>query len=399
MKILIFSPIFPFPPDSGARIRIFNMIKILSKNHGIVLLTQADPEKDITSELEKYCQEVEAVHVSSVKGFKNLFARIKSLISSCPHITSREIQSSIKKILKKHNFDLVQFERLYLGPYHSLFGKLPTILDEFDVDSIVYKRKLIYESNPLKKFRIFIQWMRTAGYEKRMIPQFKKVIVASERDMEILQDISSDINVSVVSNGVDLEYFKPEDYRIESNSLFFTGLMSYAPNVDAMLYFYEETFPLIRKKIPDIRLYIMGANPPEAIRNLSKIENIIVTDYMGDMRPLVNKCKICIVPIRIGGGTRLKILEAMAMRKPVISTSVGAEGLDISPSENIIIADDPQDFANKTVELLRDSELRKRIIQGGRRLVESKYTWEASVQKLEALYEELIENNIRVAQK
>jgi len=276
---------------------------------------------------------------------------------------------------------------------------LPTILDEFDVDSIVYKRKLIYESNPLKKFRIFIQWMRTAGYEKRIIPLFKKVIVASERDKEVLQDTSSDINVSVVSNGVDLEYFKPRDCQVESYSLFFTGLMSYAPNVDAMLYFCEKIFPLIRRRILKIQLYIIGADPPGAIRNLSKIGNIIVTDYMGDVRPLVNMCKICIVPIRIGGGTRLKILEAMAMKKPVVSTSVGAEGLETSHGENIIIADNPQDFANKTVDLLRDLKLRKKIIQGGRRLVESKYSWEACIQKLETVYKELSENNMRVTLK
>lgn len=395
MKILIFSLIFPLPPDSGARIRIFNIIKKLSQDHDLVLLAPADPEKDPVSELKKYCQEVETVHLSSGMNLKGAVDRLKSFVLQIPFIPSRELKRSIGELLKKYSFDLIQIEKLHLAPYLPLFSHLPTVLDEFDIDSISYKRKLVCERNPLKKIRLFIQWLRVKEYERRVIPRFKKVVVVSEKDKELLLSASPQINASVVPNGVDLEYFKPEDGLEEPNTLFFTGLMVYPPNVDAMLQFCKKTLPLIREKIPDIQLYIIGGNPPQEIRSLSRIRNIFVTGYMDDVRSVLNKCQVCIVPLRIAAGTRLKILEAMAMRKPVVSTTIGAEGLEVSPGENIIIADTPEDFAKKTVDVLKNSALRERLILGGRRLVESRYSWEACLQKLEAVYKELNQDKIR----
>jgi len=395
MKILIISLIFPLPPDSGARIRIFNIIKKLSQNHDLVLLVPADSKKDSVSELKKYCQEVETVHLSSRMHLKSAVDRLKSLVLQIPFIPSMELKRSIVELLKKHSFDLIQIEKLHLAPYLPFFSHLPAVLDEFDIDSISYKRKLLCERNPLKKIRLFIQWLRVKGYERRVIPRFKRVVVVSEKDKEILLSASPQINVSVVPNGVDLEYFKPEDGLEEPNTLFFTGLMGYPPNVDAMLHFCKKTLPFIREKIPDIQLYIIGGNPPQEIRSLSRTKNIFVTGYIDDVRSVVNKCKVCIVPLRIAAGTRLKILEAMAMRKPVISTTIGAEGLEVSPDENIIIADTPEDFAKKTVDVLKNSDLKERLILGGRRLVETRYSWEVCLQKMEAVYKELSQDKIR----
>ncbi|GAG17703.1 unnamed protein product, partial [marine sediment metagenome] len=229
--------------------------------------------------------------------------------------------------------------------------------------------------------------------EKKMCRKFDRCLTVSENDKaELMQVCDEKASFSVIPNGVDVEYYTPrfsqEGYCTD---LIHHGTMSGYMNVDGIIYFYEKIFPRIRREIPDVKLTIAGANPDKKLLNLANIDkNVVVTGAVDDMRPYVAGSKVVIVPLRIGGGTRLKIPEAMAMGKSVISTSVGCEGLEVTPDKDIIIADDPKEFANHTVELLKDEGLRLKIGLNGRKLAETRYDWKMIVEELYSVHQEVV---------
>jgi glycosyltransferase involved in cell wall biosynthesis len=195
----------------------------------------------------------------------------------------------------------------------------------------------------------------------------------------------------VIPTGVDLEYFRPEPGNEQPYTLVFTGAMDWLANQDAICYFVDEILPLVREQVPETDLWVVGRNPSERVRSLAEKKNgITVTGEVEDVRPYVRDAAVYIVPLRVGGGTRLKIFEAMAMGKAVVSTSIGAEGLPVRDGENILLADERQDFAQKIVNLLRDPATRNRLGQAGRRLVESEYSWRAVAGRFDSMLQRVV---------
>jgi glycosyltransferase involved in cell wall biosynthesis len=221
--------------------------------------------------------------------------------------------------------------------------------------------------------------------------KYDGITTTSIRDKEVIKKYVSGMKIEVIPNGVDTSYFKPAPTNSIEKALVFTGTMDYYPNVDGMAFFIREILPIILKEEPDLKLYIVGKNPPSQMKKFEN-SNIVITGFVNDIRPFVQRAAVYVVPLRVGGGTRLKILEAMAMEKPVVSTPIGCEGLEVEDEKNILIASDPHSFASYVLKLLRDATLRMRLGREGRQLVESKYDWLSISEKLESFYDRLFES-------
>jgi len=215
------------------------------------------------------------------------------------------------------------------------------------------------------------------------------LLVTSARDKEILNAEVPQVPKFVIPNGVDMMYFRPSHLVPEPASLVFTGLMSYIPNHDGMLYFLDKIFPLVLREVPHARVYIVGGQPRRKLVKRAS-HNVVVTGYVEDVRPYVWRSSVFVVPLRMGGGTRLKIFEAMAMKKPVVTTSIGCEGIDVRNGESALIADEPQAFAQAIVQLIQSADLRQRLIENGYELVKSEYEWSVIGQRVGEVYQSLL---------
>ena len=295
----------------------------------------------------------------------------------------------LKTLLENRRFDVLHFEMLHTGQYLLQISKKQIakgILDQQNIDSCIWQRLITTERNLFKKLLYHWQYKAFFRFENRMCPTFDKCLCVSKEDGDRLASICPDANIEVVPNGVDVDYFSPTDTEENESNIVFVGSMDWQPNEDAVLYFCESIFPLIKPEIPDVKFFIVGSKPTDRVLKLGSMEGVVVTGLVDDVRTYVAESAVYIVPLRIGGGTRLKILQAFAMKKAVVSTSIGCEGLGLTDEEHLLISDDPSDFADKVIRLSRDKQLRRKLGENGRILVQEKYDWKSITVKLENIY-------------
>jgi len=394
MKILIISPYFPYPTTHGGKVRIFNIIKYFYKKGYQITLASFPPVPKKDSHffryMKKFCKNIEELpsNDSIIPTYKIFFSKFPSFYIK---YISKKAGEKIDRIIEKNKFDIIQIEYTYGGL--SILKKYP-ILTSLMLHEIEYEttKRKIKNAGFLKKFYWHFQNIKIKNIEKSILRYPDICFVCSKIDRDYAKALCSDIDVDIIPNGVDTEYNKFSDKEPSfKNSLIFTGAMDTIPNQDGIMFFVREIMPLIEKKIPDIRVTVAGSNPQEKIKNLEYIyKNITVTGYVKDIRKYIYASTVFIAPLRIGGGTRLKILEAMALGRPVVSTSVGCEGLEVENKKNIFIADEPEKFAEYIIKLLKDKRLRRKIAKNGRRLIEKKYRWDKIVNKLDKIYQKLV---------
>lgn len=391
MKILFLISQLPYPADTGAKIRGFNLLKNLSASHSITLATFGDKVKDADKLriIQKFCKEVILVP----KKNNSFIVALTNLFSVYPYSSdkyySRIMVKTIASMVKKEKFGLIHSDSLQVSRNVLGVKGIPKVLTEHNIEFRIFLRAVQSCKNPIKKLYFYIQYLKLKKYEINAVKQFDRVIAVSEEDKKFLLSFVSENKISVAPNGVDTQYFSPSTIDYRPNSLIFTGSMDWLPNIDAMEYFCKEILPLVWKVDDKVKLYIVGRMPPKTIANLAKKDSrITVTGAVEDVRPYLEKAALFITPLRIGGGTRLKILEAMAMGKAVLSTSIGCEGLAVKDMENIAISDTVSDFASKVIELLNDESLRNRLGSEGRRLVEKEYDWKTVADKLDIAWNE-----------
>jgi sugar transferase (PEP-CTERM/EpsH1 system associated) len=224
-------------------------------------------------------------------------------------------------------------------------------------------------------------------YEIEIADDFQHSIFITENEKQLFQSFAQNKEVSAIANGVDLKYYCP-DKNVNTNhgtDIVFTGAMDYFANVDAVTYFARDIFPLVKRQVPDAKFYIVGGNPAKAVRKLGRNGSIKITGFVNDARDYLRMASVCIVPLRIARGVQNKILEAMAMGRPVVATSKTAQNLDVHSGEDIFIEDEPERFGLRVVELLKDKELRERIGANARKTIEKKYNWQVNLHKLEQI--------------
>jgi sugar transferase (PEP-CTERM/EpsH1 system associated) len=385
MKILFLTQRVPFPPNKGDKLRAFNIIKYLSKKHSVSLVCLADNKEDLgyTDDLGKVCSCVDIIPLNTFfSKIRSLFYFFSNLPLTLAYFYSGKMKKLVKEKIEKEKFDLIFIYCSSMAQYALNFKSIPKIIDFVDVDSDKWRQYADYSSFP-KSIIYKMEERRLKEYEKVIVNSVNHSIVTSQAEAELFKSFIPGIRVSVLPNGVDYEYYKPDSCTGEKNSLVFMGQMNYFANVEGVLYFCREILPLIRKEVPDIRFYVVGSNPVKAIKQLTSDKNVVVTGFVDDVRPYVVDSAVCVVPLRIARGIQNKVLEAMASGVPVVTTTKGNEGINAKTGEEIFINDNPEDFAESVLRLMDNPQLRASVSAKARRLVENKFSWELNLQKLE----------------
>jgi polysaccharide biosynthesis protein PslH len=373
------------PVDKGGKIRTYNMLKELKRGHHITYLA-LDDGTAVAAEREQaleYCHELVCVpHQHREKFSKGFYAELLfNMASPFPYAIkkyeSQEMRRQIIERTNKKTVDIVICD--FLAPAINVPQGLscPSILFQHNVEAMIWKRHYEVQSNALKKTYLRGQWRKMENFEKQACRSFDAVIAVSAEDRDQMREEYGIKDVFEVPTGVDTEFFMPSGREnVDPNNVVFTGSMDWLPNEDAIRYYTDQIMPIVRRSIPEATLTVVGRNPYPSLLELSRKDaSIIVTGRVDDVRPYMERAAAYVVPLRIGGGTRLKIYEAMAMEKAIVSTTIGAEGLPVTDGRELRIADTAETFAAAVVELLTNRGAANHLGQQAARVVREKFGW------------------------
>ncbi|GAK51419.1 glycosyl transferase, group 1 [Candidatus Moduliflexus flocculans] len=407
MNILFITEKFPYPLDSGGRIRTFHILKGLSQEHRITLITTIEQEtqRQYLPDLQKICRDVTVITVKNETSVQLGKKILRNILSPIPIVVERhyqpEVAATVSRLLQSgdSSFDVVHFDHLDASIYaNCLPPGMLTVLDEHNIVSNQIMTSAEVERNLLKRLYMQFQAQKTLRYEPDVCRKMTCCFVCSDTDKGYLMNIAKEAHVVTIPNGVDVEYFSDASWRRQASiklppapqAMIFVGTLDYGPGATATRYFCHRILPLIHAQIPEATFLAVGQNPPQYLRDLANQDaRILVTGRVDDIRPYVDRAKVFVVPLRSGSGTRLKILDAMAMSIPVVSTTIGAEGLNIRSGENILIADTPEDFSAAVLKLLQDDSFAASIKQNAFRFVRETYSWNTIWRDLLHAYQEL----------
>ena len=296
------------------------------------------------------------------------------------------MEEAVDRCLEDADFDLIQLEYTQMACYAKRARGIPVLLTKHEVDFAACLRRARKETNPASCLRWFYNYLQVLDREIKLTKNVSAAICMTDTDARELRKFCTSVPAYVINTGVDLDYFTPPETPATKPHLVFVGAFQHLPNVEAMTYFCRDVLPIVRSEIPEIELYIVGSNPSPAIVSLAANPGVHVTGFVPDIRPIMAGCSIYVVPLRLGVGIRGKILEAWSMKMAVVSTSVGCAGLRCEDGRNLLIADTRELFASQILSLLRDPSQRQRLGEEGRKTAEQYYSWERSVQELDALY-------------
>ncbi|MBI4547767.1 MAG: glycosyltransferase [Ignavibacteriae bacterium] len=396
MKILFMLPYSPVPPTFGGAMRIYHLIKLALRNHDVSILSfgSSEDERELRSHLGSQTRNINVIPLrwhKKTRRLRQFFSLFRNHSFMYLLVHRQKMQDELDHLLETLDFDIVQTEYPSMGSYQ-LNSHAIKILDSPDVQYDNFRQTWHTARTQLRKLYYRNEYKKFYREEIEACNRYDVVLLTSARDKQILDADIPIIPKYVIPNGVDASYFIPSSVSIEPWSLVFTGAMGYIPNYDGMLYFIDEILPHVLKRIPAAKVYIVGDNPPKQLLKKAS-HNVIITGYVEDVRPYVWRSSVYIVPLRMGSGTRLKVLEAMAMKKPIVSTSIGCEGIDVVNGESVIIADEPQAFAESIIKLLYDNRLCEQLINNGYELMKTNYEWQVIGDQLENLYQELYRKN------
>ena len=401
MKILFIARTCPFPANDGEKIRVYNVIKNLA-HHDITLVCRSmtpEDEKGVT-ELKKYCKNVYAAYIPSPQ---TLFEKIKWVVpfvfSKYPiglsTVFFKEIQEIIQNACDKEDFDIIQIEHssltIYLD-YLSLAKLPPTLLTMHNVDYVRNERVINNLSFGFEKIFQQLNQKKFKNWEIESLQRYDHIIAMSNVDRQIMLNDIPELQVSIVPNGVDIEELSVDStdrLKVDNKNIIFVASMDSEANHDGAMYFIDAIFPLVKKSCADAVLYMVGRSPRKELLAKSNNKDIIVTGMVDSVYEYYKMAAIAIVPLRSGGGTRLKIFEAMAAGVPSVSTTIGAEGINVISGEDIVLADDPESFAAGVVELLTDKIKYSVIVKNARLKVEQEYDWRIIARKHDSVYQSL----------
>jgi len=390
MRILNITNQVPYPAVSGAPLRTYNMLRRLAREHEVYLaaFTETDEHNDGLANLLQTCREVVTVRRKSLKQSMHFGKILTSLLHGEPPETrlsfSEDLAREIQDLVNRVNFDIVLIEHGSMGLYlealpAKLRKKAVWVLHDIDFDKFMRIANITQRKGA--KARAWIHAKMMKRWQPQFASQFRYCVTVSEPDRKLLLSANGNLRVCVSPNGVDTNHYRPLPDETTAAEILFVGNMGYEPNADAAVYFCREVLPLVRREVPDVKVWIVGIDPGPSVTRLGG-DKVFITGAVPDVRPYYKRSRVCIVPLRAGSGTRLKILEAMALGRPVVSTSIGCEGLNATEGENLLIADDSKRFAEQIVRLLTDSEFRAGITQNARQFVTALYDWDVIAERL-----------------
>jgi glycosyltransferase involved in cell wall biosynthesis len=407
MNILVISAMLPFPVDNGGANRCYNLYSRLARKHTITWVCPVWPgQEGNVWGVEAFSKQVVQLPRSEERplpkgGWSGLLLKVvahlhwERLFVYCfgyvnaPGLywlpATPERLETVASVLAENHFDLVVSEFEGNAELSQAVEGIPRLLATHNVGSSIFKR--IRETHPGGfEDRLFagLELNKIIRYEQRNYAAYQGAVAVSEDDRRVLQDRCPGLPVEIIPNGVDIDFYQPDDSPVDANCMVYIGNYNYPPNADAMVYFCRDIFPLIRGSKPDARIILLGGNPPAELAGMPGVE---LAGYIADVRPIVHKAGMMVVPLRLGGGTRLKILDGMAMGKAIVSTTIGAEGLDLKAGEVILIADQAEEFAAQTLRLMNDADLRQKLGNNGRKVAERDYDWNMLAGRAADFYE------------
>lgn len=398
LRVLIVTPSLPYPPIWGFGIRVLQIVQQLARRgHDVSLLTYAGPdEADKVAAMRQACDvaanggtgvTVYAVPPPTLQGGKRT-AQLASLVSrrsfQSRSLHSSTMQVKINELLAQQPWDIIQVESSQMSGFD--FGRHSLVLlDEHNIEYELLYRMYRTEKAPVRRLFSGVEYAKFRREEQRSWQRADGCILTSEREEKILRRFQPGKPTTVAPNGVDVAYFQASPTPPTPGHIVMTGLMRYRPNIDAAIYFVQDILPHIHRVRPDATFTIVGAGPPDEVIRLAG-SRVVVTGTVPDVRPYVNDAALLVVPLRMGSGTRLKVLEGLAAAKPLVSTSLGCEGIHVRHDEHLLIADSPDAFADAVLRLLDDAALATRLGRYGRALVEREYSWQRVIGDLEQFY-------------
>jgi len=383
-KILIISPYFPFPARDGGKVRLYNLIKHLSEKNEVYLLAYIEPSTD------KSCVDLAKEFCTGV--FPVLREEEKRIIRddlprSVSFFYTQAMIDELKKVLDIVKPDVVQLDFLIMTEYVKHIKNVPVFYTEHDMGLLDFNQS--FHDRDLDDNKRFFEWKKLVQYEKKILDFFTSVIVLTERDKGLIENLNSNIKATIIPTGVDTEFYKPNDCTDKEKSLVFVGHYKHFPNLDAIVYFVKNIYPKVIEKISNIKLYIVGSGVTKRVEDL-KNNNIIVTGEVEDIRQYLKRPNIFVAPVRLGGGIKGKVLEAMAMGVPVVATKEAVSGIDYSIGEFALISDDPKVFAENIIKLYNDGSIYNTLSVNSRKIVENNYNWKKIAEKLNDFYSDKI---------
>jgi sugar transferase (PEP-CTERM/EpsH1 system associated) len=392
MKIFFLTSRIPYPPYRGDKLKIWNLVKQLSRRHKIVLLTfvRNRQESEWTAKLRELSIEVHEVRLPVWQSLLNcLLAIARNEPFQVAYYRSRKMEALVQEQIEKTKPDVIHTHLIRMAQFTSEEKNIPVVLDLTDAVSLYLSRFRESRRNPIAKWLLGVELQRMRRYES-IIGSFDRGLVCSDTDRRFLLSRYSNLSLSILPNGVDLDVFSATgSTRIEPFRIIFTGNMSYFPNADGASYLVREILPKIRRIVPQVKLYIVGQNPSRGVQALAG-ENVVVTGYVEDIRSEYGKSMVAVSPIRFGAGTLNKVLEPLASGVPVVSSSIGLEGLGLAVGTDILVADDAPEFADAVVRLLTDETLRKAMAARASEKVRRNFSWENISLDLERVYNDVL---------
>lgn len=381
MRIVFLSRWFPYPADNGSRLRVFNLLSQLARRHELYLVSFAEGPvaAEAKAALGRLCREVLTVPYAPFR--PRGLGTLPALLSPTPRWAaatySRELDQTLRRLSAERGpFDLVIASQIDMAPYARAVAAPRRILEELELSTL--RDAAARGPGPAAAMRRRLTWWKHARYVARQLRRFDGFTVVSARELALARRLGpAGGPAAIVPNGVDLEACAGPWGEPEPGRLIYCGALSYGANLDAVSYFLAEIMPLVRAQLPDAELLVTGRSDVASAARLAGAPGLRLTGYLADVRPAVAASWASVVPLREGGGTRLKVLESLALGTPVVATSKGAEGLELRAGSEILIADSAAQFAAATLALLRDPELRARLGAAGRQAVRERYGWGA----------------------
>ena len=394
LDIVVVAPRFPFPLDRGDRLTVYNLLKFFSQRHkvSLVCFLEADQDPGWVSKLEPFCERVVTVPLSKTRVYANsLTGALGSVPLQVRYYADPAMTKAVNDLVATQKPDLLYAHTIRMGQYVEPFHNLPRVLAMQISMTLNYRRLAERAKNLLRKNLYTLEYRKLRAFEGRYARKFDKVLLISPHDLRAIERDAPQDNVFFSPHGVDYDFFAPDPAAKKvPNSLVFTGNMGYTPNVDAARFFYEQIFPSVREQVPDVTWTVVGTNPAPEVAALAADAAVTVTGRVPDLRDHLNRAQVAIDPLRVGAGLQNKVLEGMSTGLPMVITSVANEGIQAPHPDTLLIADEPNMFAQRVVELLQDADKRRRMGEAARAFIIEYWSWEKHFEDLETVLGELV---------
>jgi glycosyltransferase involved in cell wall biosynthesis len=392
VNILMLTQVLPYPPDSGPKIKTYNVIRYLAQEHHVTLVSFVrGDQSESARHLERYCQAVYTVPMKR-SILRDAWFMVLSFLIGQPFMMLRDacrpMRDLVARLGEEQSFDAVHADQLNMGQYAGCVSGALKVLDAHNALWMLYKR--LWETMPPgpRKWLLGRDWRLLKAYEGQLVREFETVLAVSREDRDALQEAAGEsVEIVVIPIAIDTDELAFVEREAEPRHILHIGTMFWPPNVDAVDWFVREIYPLIRERRPDVEFDVVGSRPSRKLLKLNDADQgINFTGYVEDPMPYQRRAAVMVVPLLAGSGMRVKILDALAVGIPVVSTTLGCEGVEVTPGQDILVGDTPAEFSDQVLRILNDPDLGRQLAANGRRLIEGKYDYRIACRPLMEVY-------------